>query len=322
MDPEEPGSQQTNQNSNLLHTGVFNKPNSLKRKFCKSAYNNLPKICEELNVDHKLIRKEVLFDNKEDYHNFLHNNLHLKNIKLNKTESIIYDTYLIDFNDLTKKLLKESDAMHFPERISKEKLKAIGVGTELGWAAMFVCAGNETPHILGDEYFNVYIDGKYLHYNEDIMSKAIYHSQKRSLPVLGEHLTPSLKEDTYKLGPDSRFSIKNIKFDKKLLYRLGFFFKYIGFFTKQLFHFIPSVFIDKSIKKPTTKHIKTTSGIRTMMIDENLHLYDDFTFYQTPGMHIYACLNTSSPAASCCIEIADEMISMYKSYYYGSDSDL
>lgn len=306
-EPNEIGSDQTNRNSNLLHTGLLSSVDSDKERFCEQSYTLLPEIVKSLNVEHKKITKQIKCTDKIKFDNLknkkvvkLLNNLHIDSAN----NTISFDTYLINFKDLSQKMIRSCNK-------NVEIIKAKYVENKRH-DIVFVCAGSNTLSAVNDlvknplNYYNVYVDGKYLYYDNNL-NTATYIVQNNKLPFLGVHTTPTL-DNKMKLGPDSRFSLLNILKLKSLnefMARFRFIKKYWIFGLQQSLNYF-NIFFKRKYSVDFGKHYKNSHSMRTILIDQNGEIVDSFCIIKLNN--IITALNTASPAATCCLKIAESML--------------
>ena len=169
--------------------------------------------------------------------------------------------------------------------------------------------------ITGDDRYTVCeIVGRYHEFNLDYPNM-IYNGPDKKLPFLGVHITPTFQK-TVKLGPDA-FPIvfsKSIENNLKDLNRRSkFFFKNINYFINNLFKHSPKSMLNQSkqlqdIGLTMDMYIKSTHGVRSVLLNEKAELEKNFIFKQYKNT--YHFLNSHSPAATCCFTIADHLINM------------
>ena len=304
------GGDQTNRNSNLLHTGMLSKTGSQKEDFCKSSYILIPELSKKLGARHGRIRKYIKANDEKRYNQLKKKKAMniLENLECDdKNLTISFDTFLIDYKDLAVKMIL--DCIPFVNLI---KIDAAEVAKYDKSDIVFVCTGSKSldtfKKLTGKMswLYNVYIDGKYLHY--DISSdNATYITQSNTLPFLGVHTTPTF-DNKMKLGPDSRFSLLNItklKSCEEFMARFRFVKKYWWFGLQQSLNYF-NIFFKRKYEVDFGKHYKISHSMRTTLIDRHGEMEDSFAIVREEN--VVSALNTGSPGASCCLKIAECMI--------------
>lgn len=292
---------QTSRSSNVLHTGVLSS-NLNTRNICQKAYQSLPRLIKKLNVKSKKITKEVHHHNRID-----HKKLHLSNLQ-ESIGLISYDTHLVAYEDLCSKLIERAGVSFIQKKFR--------IDTPVNsYDGIFVCAGVDTLNILKSlglklKYENILISGKYYYFKTDSDVPAIYYKQDSKLPFLGVHITPTF-DGNFKIGPDSRFSLKNFIPSSGVFTRLKFLLNHFEFFftsfeeSLSYFSFLRKA--PESIDFMTgIKPYKKTKGTRALLIDKQCNIINEFKCVNKGN--IYSVINTGSPAATCCEQLAELLV--------------
>ena len=315
---------QTNKNSGVVHSGIFYRDTQNILAFCLDGNQRIVNYCLKHNLPIKLTGKSIKTssDNRLELLNRCENynlNYELNGDTLKLPEVCLVDYFAITnhqyesckdkvdfFFDVKTKSIKENTLLLSNDSvINFDKLVNLTV----------INANDIYRDITGDDRYTVCeIVGRYHEFNLGYPNM-IYNGPDKKLPFLGVHITPTFKK-TVKLGPDA-FPIvfsKSIENNLKDLNRRSkFFFKNINYFINNLFNHSPKSMLNQSkqledIGLTMDMHVKSTYGVRSVLLNEKAELEKNFIFKQYKNT--YHFLNSHSPAATCAFTIADYLINM------------
>jgi len=240
---------QTGNNSGVIHSGIYYKPDSLKAKNCVSGYKMLLKFCDENNIKYNLCGKVVVATNESEieylqtlYKRGVENGL--KNLKvLNEAElkeiepfvkgiAGIYvpQTGIIDYKVVSQKmkeiLISKGVEIKFNEEvigIEKQNSHQIIKTKTNNYETDFVisCAGLQSDRValFTEDYLNVRIipfRGEYYKLRDSakhLVKTLIYPVPDPNFPFLGVHFT-NLIDGGVEAGPNAVFSFKREGYNK------------------------------------------------------------------------------------------------------------
>lgn len=315
---------QTNKNSGVVHSGIFYRDTQNILAFCLDGKQRMVNYCLKHNLPIKLIGKSIKTssDNRLELLNRCENyNL---NYDLNDDTLKLPEVCLVDYFAITNHQYENcKDKVDFffdvKTKSIKENTLLLSNDSVINFDKLVnltgINANDIYRDITGDDRYTVCeIVGRYHEFNLDYPNM-IYNGPDKKLPFLGVHITPTFQK-TVKLGPDA-FPIvfsKSIENNLKDLNRRSkFFFKNINYFINNLFKHSPKSMLNQSkqlqdIGLTMDMYIKSTHGVRSVLLNEKAELEKNFIFKQYKNT--YHFLNSHSPAATCCFTIADHLINM------------
>ena len=315
---------QTNKNSGVVHSGIFYRDTQNILAFCLDGNQRIVNYCLKHNLPIKLTGKSIKTssDNRLELLNRCENyNL---NYELNGDTLKLPEVCLVDYFAITNHQYEScKDKVDFffdvKTKSIKENTLLLSNDSVINFDKLVnltgINANDIYRDITGDDRYTVCeIVGRYHEFNLGYPNM-IYNGPDKKLPFLGVHITPTFKK-TVKLGPDA-FPIvfsKSIENNLKDLNRRSkFFFKNINYFINNLFNHSPKSMLNQSkqledIGLTMDMHVKSTYGVRSVLLNEKAELEKNFIFKQYKNT--YHFLNSHSPAATCAFTIADYLINM------------
>jgi len=234
---------QTGNNSGVIHSGIYYKPDSLKAKNCVSGYKMLLKFCNENNIKYNLCGKVVVATDESeiDYlktlfkrgtENGLENLKMLNEAELKEIEPNVKgiagihvpQTGIIDYKIVSEKmkeiLISKGVEIKFNEEvigIKKHNLNQIIKTKSNKYETDFIisCAGLQSDRVaaLTEKNLNVRIipfRGEYYKLTnsaKNLVKTLIYPVPDPNFPFLGVHFT-NLIDGGVEAGPNAVFSFK------------------------------------------------------------------------------------------------------------------
>lgn len=319
----EVGQVQTNKNSGVVHSGIFYKESQNILPFCLAGKQRIIDFCLKNDLPIKLTGKSIKFNSEN------------KNDLINRCENygIPYDisgefiklpeVCLVDYFSITKfqyENCKDFVKFYFGNAAKIENNNTIKINSEkIQFEVLFnlsgICANDIYREYSRDNSFTVCeILGRYHEFDLD-HHHMIYNGPDKSLPFLGVHITPTLSKSV-KLGPDAFPIVFSKTIDNKFIdikRRSNFYFKNYKYFNKNLFNHSAKSMISQSkelldLNLTLENHLKSTFGIRSVLLKENGELEKNFIFKKHENTIHF--LNSHSPAATCAFTIADYLINM------------
>lgn len=240
---------QTGNNSGVIHSGIYYKPDSLKAKNCVSGYKMLLKFCDENNIKYNLCGKVVVATNESEieylktlYQRGIENGL--ENLKmLNEAELKelepnvngiagihVPQTGIIDYKIVSEKmkqiLISKGVEIKFNEEvigIEKHNFNQIIKTKSNKYETDFIisCAGLQSDRVaaLTEKNLNVRIipfRGEYYKLTnsaKNLVKTLIYPVPDPNFPFLGVHFT-NLIDGGVEAGPNAVFSFKREGYTK------------------------------------------------------------------------------------------------------------
>jgi len=234
---------QTGNNSGVIHSGIYYKPDSLKAKNCVSGYKMLLKFCDENNIKYNLCGKAIVATDESeiDYlktlfkrgtENGLENLKMLNEAELKEIEPNVKgiagihvpQTGIIDYKIVSEKmkeiLISKGVEIKFNEEvigIKKHNLNQIIKTKSNKYETDFIisCAGLQSDRVaaLTEKNLNVRIipfRGEYYKLTnsaKNLVKTLIYPVPDPNFPFLGVHFT-NLIDGGVEAGPNAVFSFK------------------------------------------------------------------------------------------------------------------
>ena len=357
------GKHNSGRNSGVLHAGIYYKPNSLKANVCMSGAKRLKKWIEDrqlpINNCGKIIipQKENL-DPQLDflYKRGIENKVNIEMLDLKELKKITFNTRkfvkraiwspetsvvdpLIILNKLKEELTEKNVQILLGKEIKNYDLKnsiiTLSNDEEIHYGYLFNTAGIKSLEIakkfgVGNDYIALPFKGNYWKIKEtsnvDINTN-VYPVPDLSVPFLGVHFTPDVKNDSFIIGPTATLSlgrenynffesIEPIQFSRNLaivfkeyLANRNNFRRYVH---EQAFVNLPILLYKAASDlipdlKPEDIEISPKVGIRAQLFHSNkLKLEDDFLcISKNNTTHV---LNAVSPAFTASFSLADLVI--------------
>ncbi len=244
---------QTGNNSGVIHSGIYYKPNSLKAKNCISGYQRLIEFCQEEEIEYELCGKIIVATSKEElptlqtlYERGVHNGL--KNIALVEEKRlkeiephvngirgiIVPQAGIIDYKEVCLKLRKRIEdyggKIVFNERVNaiNESLgsrEIISTNKTIQAKLVINCGGlysDKLAELSGAQLQHKIIPfrGEYYELKKEkeyLVNGLIYPVPNPDFPFLGVHFTKMIKGGV-EAGPNAVLAFKREgyrKFDFK-----------------------------------------------------------------------------------------------------------
>lgn len=240
---------QTGNNSGVIHSGIYYKPESLKAKNCTNGYNLLINFCNENNVKYEICGKIILATSENEIP--IMKNIYERGIKnglkdlriLNEEEikkyephakgvSAIYvpQTGIIDYKEVSRKYAeliqnKKGEIIFNQEvvDIKSEKDYSIVITKNENYKAKIVvtCAGLQSDRITKLTHKNlnyrlIPFRGEYYKLKKDsyhLVKNLIYPVPDPAFPFLGVHFTRMINNEV-ECGPNAVLSFKREGYKK------------------------------------------------------------------------------------------------------------
>ena len=332
---------QTGNNSNVLHSGIYYKPGSLKSKLCIEGHKLWIKYCTERSIPITKTGKYIIATNskEEEYISDLIYNaknvdipfreveeLELKNEGINGLKGIfVENTCSLDFR-LALHSLKFDFIRMGGSILYEEKVKKINKGSVITESDKYfkstktiIAAGLGIDKIVSSEkYFNLGFNGYY--YKTEKFRKSnvfVYPAPNPELPFLGVHSCRSTKITDY-YGPNALPAFFKTPISKKpFFFRKGFYKLLFRLRKTGIDEILTSVFpfyfrkkINNLVRLGNRKITRGFVGTRAQCISSTGDLVDDFVIERNEELIVLR--NVPSPAATSSLALAKYL---YKNYY-------
>ena len=234
---------QSGNNSGVIHSGIYYKPNSLKAKNCTIGYKRLLDFCEEEGINYELCGKIIVATSKEElptlqmlYQRGIQNGLEdialvsktqLKDIEphVNGIKGItVPQAGIIDYKQVCRKLKEKIEewggTFHFNRRVTQIKAKATHsevITEEVAYPAKLVinCGGlysDKLATLSGATIQHKIIPFRGEYYElkaekEYLVNGLIYPVPNPSFPFLGVHFTRMIQGGV-EAGPNAVLAFK------------------------------------------------------------------------------------------------------------------
>jgi len=329
---------QTGNNSNVLHSGIYYDPNSLKSKLCIEGNKLWKEYCINKHIPIQESGKYIIATNKieEKSLNRLIENANSSNIPYRivnqeelKNEKIkgkigifVKSTASLDFNIATQSLksefLKLGGSILFDEKVVQIDDGIVTTKSRLiiKCSKIILSAGLGVDSLYPSKnYFHLGFNGYY--YKTPKFRKSdslVYPAPNPQFPFLGIHSCRNSSHFEY-FGPNALPSFINTP-EKQFLLKKGFY-KLIWSLrrtgAKEILTSISSFFFKKEIKKlfeVTELNLsKGFVGTRAQCVSSNGELIDDFII--DGDNHVIVLRNVPSPAATSSLALAKFILNNY-----------
>jgi len=333
---------QTGNNSGVLHSGIYYKPESLKSRLCIEGKILWEKFCEDQQIPIENTGKLIVATCKDEYAQLNRLKSNAKKINLSFEEwsrekitkhggygeqgIFIPSTKSIDFrlalHALKQYVLNRGVNIVFREKVVKIENKLVITKSKFSYSAseIIISAGINVDLLApNSDYFIFGFTGLYFKSKKLRESNIlIYPAPNPKLPFLGVH-TCKAQEGFEYFGPSAVPSLKRTPISLKTrpyFLRLGtlrLLAKYWKFGLKEIYLSISKKAFLKEIRKVVSYKISSLdwgfSGTRAQCVSSKGELVDDFVIEKSNNMLILR--NVPSPAATSSLSIAKHIYHFY-----------
>ena len=229
-----PAQHQTGRNSNVVHSGIYYQPGSLKALLCRTGRLQLKQFCLTHDLPWKQTGKLIVAQNLPEakileqlqqraIENGLREPAYLTQSKLKGMEPeiqgsagiLVHETALVDYGRITKTLLKAANAeiqtgvKVLQLRPTNDLVEVLTTHQLLFARQVVTCAGLTTvellPAAVREQFRILPFRGEYYYLDPAIaqnITRPIYPVPDANYPFLGVHLTPTSNHQI-KVGPNA-----------------------------------------------------------------------------------------------------------------------
>jgi (S)-2-hydroxyglutarate dehydrogenase len=239
---------QTGNNSGVIHSGIYYKPQSLKAKFCRDGRNSLVKFCQEHEIEHEICGKLIVAVENEDlillenlYNRGLENGIKIRKLTSHQVNEIephvrclagisVPMTGIVDYKKICKKyidLIRYAGGELFlntkVERIiEKNNSQVLETNNGIFEARLIInCAGLYSDRIAKLGHVKpiakiIPFRGEYYELKPEkrhLVKHLIYPVPNPDFPFLGVHFTRMIDGHVH-AGPNAVLSFKREGYNK------------------------------------------------------------------------------------------------------------
>jgi (S)-2-hydroxyglutarate dehydrogenase len=239
---------QTGNNSGVIHSGIYYKPQSLKAKFCRDGRNSLVKFCQEYEIEHEICGKLIVAVENEDlillenlYNRGLENGIKIRKLTSHQVNEIephvrclagisVPMTGIVDYKKICKKyidLIRYAGGELFlntkVERIiEKNNSQVLETNNGIFEARLIInCAGLYSDRIAKLGHVKpiakiIPFRGEYYELKPEkrhLVKHLIYPVPNPDFPFLGVHFTRMIDGHVH-AGPNAVLSFKREGYNK------------------------------------------------------------------------------------------------------------
>ena len=243
----EPGQHQTKNNSGVIHSGIYYKPNSLKATNCIRGYNYLIEFCKKNNIKHKVSGKLIAGRSEEEEETLVQllerSKLNgLKGVKMvnriNKIKEIepnlnvkaallVPQTGVVNFSEVLSCQIKKFIELG-GDLICSTKIKDINEdylilnGIKCFYDRLIATAGLQSDRLLKTKYKIIPFRGEYYSLTgikKPYLNSMVYPTPNLDYPFLGVHFTRCI-DNNIEVGPNALLAFAREKYKNKFMFDL------------------------------------------------------------------------------------------------------